>query len=163
MGLFDQAIHKKENILRKWFDAVVDTYPADTARFLKSQQDPFANPVGSNTRQGLDGLLDELFGSMDPASIDRFLDPIIRIRSIQDFTPSHATSFPFFLKRILRESLAGEATDEAERIELDARIDRLVLMAFDLYLACREKVYEIKENEMRKRLHGYEKRINRGE
>jgi len=33
---------------------VVDTYPADTSRFLKSQKDPFANPVGGATIQGLD-------------------------------------------------------------------------------------------------------------
>lgn len=37
--------------------------------------------------------------------------------------------------------------------ELDERIDRLALLAFDVYLACREKVHEIRFTELKNRTH----------
>ena len=39
---------------------VVDTYPADTSRFLKRQKDPFANPVGNTTLESLEAVVGEL-------------------------------------------------------------------------------------------------------
>jgi putative component of toxin-antitoxin plasmid stabilization module len=36
-------------------------------------------------------------------------------------------------------------------LEIEARIDRLGLAAFDQYMACREKIYELKANEARDR------------
>ena len=51
---------KKQDILNSWFQATVDSYPAETARFIKSQKDPFANPVGQTTHQSLDTLVDAL-------------------------------------------------------------------------------------------------------
>jgi hypothetical protein len=35
--------------------------------------------------------------------------------------------------------------------EFEARIDRICLAAFDIYLGCREQVFELKSNEMRNR------------
>jgi uncharacterized protein (UPF0371 family) len=51
---------KKQEILKRWFQATVDSYPADTARFIKNQKDPFANPVGRTTHKSLDALVDAL-------------------------------------------------------------------------------------------------------
>lgn len=47
---------KKKEILKSWFQATVNSYPADTARFLQGQSDPFANPVGKTTYESLDAL-----------------------------------------------------------------------------------------------------------
>ena len=38
----------KPALLKKWFHLVMQTYPEETARFLKNENDPFANPVGSS-------------------------------------------------------------------------------------------------------------------
>ncbi len=128
---------------------VVDTYPADTSRFLKSQKDPFANPVGGATIQGLDAMFDELFGNMDRETILTSLDPIIRIRAIQDFSPSDATGFIFFLKEILRDYIKDQPL--SEWLSLESKIDEIALMAFDIYLKCRETLFRIKANEEKNR------------
>ena len=39
---------KKAGIVKKWFDLTAQTYAPDTAEFLKSKTDPFANPVGGS-------------------------------------------------------------------------------------------------------------------
>jgi len=39
--------------------------------------------------------------------------------------------------------------NEHELKEIELRIDSLALLAFDLFMACREKIYELKANEAR--------------
>ena len=85
---------------------------------------------------------------------------IIRIRSIQDFTASQAVAFTFKLKDVIREELAGKMqgrpADAQSRLReelhaFETRIDELSLLAFDVYMKCREKLYEIRTNEIKKR------------
>jgi hypothetical protein len=147
MSVTAQLGSHKEAIVGKWLSRVIDTYPPETARFLRSQKDPFANPVGQATRQGLTALVDLLIAGLDEAAARTALDPIIRVRAIQAFTPAQAVGFVFDLKAILRENL-GPAHSQAAA-ELDGRIDRLALIAFDIYMQCREKIYELKANEMK--------------
>ncbi len=141
---------KKGDFVNQWFELVIATYPAETARFLKNQTDQFANPVGSTTRKGLETIYSELYQEMNTERIVAALDPIIRIRSVQDFTPSKAVGFVFALKQILRNTLEKEIQapgTERELRSLETNIDRVGLMAFDIYMRCREKIYEIKANE----------------
>ena len=145
---------KKAAIIKKWFDLTAHTYAQDTAEFLKSKTDPFANPVGGAMLKGLNALMDELIGDMDPRTINSYLDPIIRIRAVQNFTPSQATAFIFSLKKALREVLAKELRDGrhiGELFEFESKIDQLSLMAFDIYMQCREKIFQISANETRNR------------
>ena len=149
----------KQEILKSWFQATVDSYPADTARFLKSQKDPFANPVGQTTYQSLDALVDALTTGAGREVMTAALDPILRIRAVQTFTPSKATSFVFSLKQIIRQHLPGDGHDAGvDMNELDRQIDEMAMAAFDTYVACREKIYELKATESRKQFFGSLKR-----
>ena len=150
---------KKQEILKRWFQATVDSYPADTARFLKGQKDPFANPVGKTTYQSLDALVDTLITGAGRDVMATALDPILRIRAVQTFTPSKATSFVFSLKQIIRQSLPDRGPDaKGDMQALDRQIDEMALAAFDIYVACREKIYELKATESRKQFFGSLKR-----
>jgi len=145
---------KKAAIEKKWFELTAQTYAPDTAEFLKSKTDPFANPVGGSILSSLNVLLDQLIHDMDPQIINSYLDPIIRIRAVQNFTPSQATAFILSLKKALRENLTKELRDirnAEELFELESKIDQLCLMAFDIYMRCREKIYQISANETRNR------------
>ncbi|MEE9557391.1 MAG: hypothetical protein V3V76_09030, partial [Candidatus Adiutricales bacterium] len=35
-------------------------------------------------------------------------------------------------------------------VEIESRIDSTALLAFDIYMSCREKIHQIKQNELRK-------------
>jgi hypothetical protein len=140
----------KSVILKKWFDVVINTYPLDTAQFLKSQNDRFSNPVGITVSEGLNSLFNELITEPDANRLRVYLDPIIRIRAIQDFTPSHATSFILSLKSIIREILKKQLEKDTipkELQQIEAKIDSLLLLAFDIYMECREKIYTLKAND----------------
>lgn len=148
---------KKREILKSWFDTTVDSYPADTARFLKGQKDPFANPVGQTTYRSLDALVDALTTGAGREVMAKALDPILRIRAVQTFTPSAATSFVFSLKQIVRKHLPNDAPN-VNMHDLDRQIDEMAMVAFDIYVSCREKIYELKATESRKQFFGSLKR-----
>ena len=58
MRLNNLLAQRKTAIIKKWFALAIETYPSDTANFLKSQKDPFANPVGRTIYRGLEALFD---------------------------------------------------------------------------------------------------------
>jgi hypothetical protein len=154
MDLLRQLTRKKGSIVNKWFDGIIATYPVDTAQFLANQKDPFTNPVGQTTRQNLEAIFDQIVSSADPGAAREFFDPIIRIRAIQDFTPAKAISWIFDLKDIIKDVVAIKAGDGHYLEELrtvERRIDQFGLLAFDIYMQCREKIYDLKANEMRAR------------
>jgi hypothetical protein len=156
----DQRLaEKKQEILNSWFQVTVDSYPADTARFLRGQSDPFANPVGQTTYHSLEALMDALIAGSDRGVMSAALDPILRIRAVQTFTPSEATGFIFSLKQILRKYLADkDREDDVDWMDVDRRIDEMALAAFDIFMACREKIYELKATESRNQFFGSLKR-----
>ncbi len=151
MNLENLLKKKRNTIIKRWFAMVVDTYPADTSRFLKSQPDPFANPVGNTTFEGLEIMFNELLGDMNMEKIINAMDPIIRIRAVQNFTPSAAAGFVFFLKKIIREDIKDESDNSKEILDFESKIDELGFAAFDIYMKCREKIFEIRANEHRNR------------
>jgi hypothetical protein len=143
---------KKSEIIKNWFEASMQTYAPDTAQFYKGQKDQFANPVGNITSKGISFLLDQLLNDFDPDAVKAHLDPIIRIRAVQNFTPSQATAFILLLKKVLRDCLSDKLQDAAmlmEFLAFETRIDQLCLMGFDIYMACKEKIYQISANDMR--------------
>ena len=140
---------KREAVLERWFQAVLATYPADTARFLAGGADPFANPVGHTVREGLGRLYDRFVADVPASELSAAIDGIVRIRAVQEFTPSAAIGFVYTLRAILREELADAALDPAGQAALESGVDRLALVAFDVYMQCREKIFEIRVREIK--------------
>jgi len=136
--------------LERLFQLVLETYPADTSGFLKQEKDRFTNPVGYTISQEIEALYDGLLQEMNSDKLAACLDNIIRIRAVQDFSPSQTIALIFLLKKAIREELASEITENRvfeELLKFESRIDKLVLLAFDIYMKCREKVFEIRVNE----------------
>jgi hypothetical protein len=163
MNIQQLLSQKKQTVLKKWFYLVLEDYPEETAQFITREKDPFANPVGSAIWEGIEGLLDELTKGPDTSRVSTFLDRMMRVRAIQDFTPSQATGFIFRLKDVIRQELTRDIQDEkvaAELPEFESKVDTLALIAFDVYVKCRERIYEIKHNEIKNRYFRLLKRAN---
>ena len=150
MKLLDLLKQKKTAVGKRWVDLTLQGYPADTQRFLKRQKDPFANPVGTTISKEIDHVFNELLQGIQLERVTPFLDKIVRIRAVQDFSPSQAVAFIFLLKKVIRTELEKEILEYGlsdDLVEIEARIDDLALLTFDLYIKCREKLYEIKANQ----------------
>jgi hypothetical protein len=154
LGIKDLLAQNRSAIVQRWFDRIVRTYPANSQKFFKEQKDRFSNPVGTTALRGIEGLFEELLRDMDTGKVMEYLDPMVRIQAVQGFSPSEALSFIHSLKGIIKEELKGEiqGTRVVEELsEIETRIDRLTLLAFDHYMKCREKIYTIRLEELRNR------------
>lgn len=151
MSLNDILHEKKPEIVKQWFEALVETYPEGTRGPLRKKDAQFANPVGYHYAEGVEALFDALLGSMLPDTVSSFLDSMIRIRAVQNFTPSQAVAFIFQLKQIVRTAIGTELLRDRKLSEelatLESAVDDLALFAFDLYMHCREGIFDIKAKE----------------
>lgn len=146
---------QKDAIVGEWVARTLRTYPEQTARFLGGEGDRFRNPVGHTLREALPALFDALVEGRDPAGMAPLLDGVVRIRAVQDFTAGQAVAFLFALKPIIRETLQGASCslrDNEGLAALEARIDEMILLAFDLFMQCRERMYQIRTDEARRRI-----------
>lgn len=153
----------REAVLAKWFGVIAKTYPKQTSEFLAKQKDRFRNPLGFAIERSLGPVYDQIATTMDDGELRSALDSVVRIRSVQEFKPSEALAFVQELKTVIRDVL-GDETWELERSGdlsvLDSRIDRVALIAFDVYTECREKLFEIRTNEIRNQTNRLLERVN---
>jgi hypothetical protein len=152
MNLKHLLKEKRSSIIKKWCNAVLATYPEQSQKFLRKQKDAIANPIGSTIFQGLESIYDEFLNNPESDEISLFLDDIVRVRAIQEFSSSQAVSFIFELKAIVREELKAEVGQEGlyeELVLFESDIDGLAMRCFDIYTRCREKIFEIRVNEVR--------------
>jgi len=145
---------KKSEILNQWRDQIYKTYPQDSQRFLSGEKDRFNNPVGFNIKTETEKILTGLIEDVDLAELNESIERIIKIRAIQDFSPSHAVGIFYLLKKIIRETMAGNFNDSElvnELLLFDLKIDRVLFIAFDIYIQCQEKIFQIKVDEIKNR------------
>jgi len=142
---------------------ILETYPPDAAEFFKQKDNRFANPVGYTILREIESLYGELLEGVNAEKISPFLDRIIRIRAVQDFSPSEAIAFVYSLKKVVRVELEREILENRlyeDLLKFESRIDELALCAFDIYMKCREKIYEIRVDEVKNRTFSLLKRAN---
>ena len=146
-------IQNRDSLLQEWIDQTINTYEPEMVRFLKKEKNQFSNPVRNTIISSLEKIYDTIFTG---DSVDEYngLEEIIKVRTVQDFSPSDALSFLFDLKKIIRSELQKcdqkvEAMDELYDIE--ERFDSLFKKAFNYYNDCRQKIQDIKMAEIKSR------------
>ena len=147
--------NKKSVIVDKWIQSIDNSYPLETSKFLKSQKDRFSNPVGYAISSCAENLFNELLKSCNKENIKASLLDLIKIRAVQEFSPSQSIGFIFQLKKIIHEELESEikaGSNFRELMEIETVIDEMALAAFDLYMDAREKIFQIRVKELKARL-----------
>ena len=142
----------RESIIAEWIDLTINSYEPEMVRFLKREKNPFANPVRSTIMTNIAKLFDGILNDFNMDECSHGLDEIIKLRAVQDFSPSMALAFIFDLKKILHEKLKGQlSSDELikELYQFGEQIDLLTRMAFDIYTKYRNKIYEIRLSEIK--------------
>ncbi len=145
---------QKSVIVDNWVRRILGSYPSDSLKFLTSQKDRFANPIGCTITSNAGAIFDELLGESDTGVAESLVTEIVRIRAVQDFSPSQAIRFVFDLKEAIQDVIGKDLRESGhcgELEDLDFRIDNLGLSAFDSYMSAREKVFQIRMNELKSR------------
>jgi hypothetical protein len=154
MRILQLMAEKEPSIHKKWLEQIFNEFQPEAVRFLKGK-DPFANPLGYSFSEDLREIYRDL-RSTEPTGVKPVVEHLMKLRAVQaDLTPSAALSFVFALKRIIRQECREEwsAEIEVEWLEILERIDRLALAGFDLYMASRELLYQVRIRELKSGRH----------
>lgn len=153
MGIGDLLEQRKVAIKRRWLDLIIATYPPGSREFFKNQKNRFLNPVGAALHRQVEALYNALLAEEPDENIASILEDSVKIRAVQDFSPSRAIEFILYLKQAIREELADEictGSSFEELLALENRIDRSLLTAFDVYMQSREKIYQIRASDLKR-------------
>ena len=153
MKLRDILVKERVNLLNGWYNLILQTYSPDSKIFLEKSNNAFANPLGHNIMVFIEGVLEELLNNMVQERIALLLNNIIRIRAVQDTEPSEAVSLMLLLKQALREATKGYIKGDQlfrELLAFEDTIDRLTLLSFDIFMKCREDIFNLRINEIRR-------------
>jgi hypothetical protein len=151
--LFEQ---NRSAILDRWRDLILDSYPKEAGLFFRAEGNRFHNPVGHSIARATEVLYDGVVLEREPGQVPEALETLVRLRAVQDFSASQAVAFCFLLKRVLREFFeeagGGGGSAWLELAAVERHLDELTASAFDLYARCREQVFEIRQNELKRRV-----------
>jgi hypothetical protein len=151
--VLDELLQRNSGpIKERWLELTLASYRQDAAGFFMKQKDRFANPVGQTLATETGAIVDSLLARADATDLCLHLEEIVKIRAVQEFTPSEAVSFVFLLKDTVREVLADELSEgglPSELVAFEGRIDQMALFAFDIFVKWREKVYSLRVREIK--------------
>jgi hypothetical protein len=143
----------KEDIIRLWTDAVYTASPFDTKGLLRTVTDPFGNPGAGMIREAAEALCGAVAGEETTvADVKAALERFVKLRAVQQSTPSRAMGIFYLLKPIMRERLLPRCTtseDVNDYLTAESRLDSLFLLAFDMYMSARETLAESRVREIR--------------
>ncbi|NOZ88283.1 MAG: hypothetical protein GXP49_18890 [Deltaproteobacteria bacterium] len=105
----------------------------------------------------MSGLLE----GTDVTQMSDILDRIAKIHTIQDMPASKALHYLVDLKTIIRSELDNGNLSSAKTDNLFSSIDELTLHAFDAYMSCREKIMELRINDVKRNISGLMRELHR--
>jgi len=154
MNLAEGFQNHKGKIVNKWVDYTLSTYIS--SGFFVKERDQFANPVGGNIREALNKLFPLLVGGAEVKDFTVPLQQVMSIRSVQEFSPSQAVAPLNAVKHIVREVFAADKECKqlvTELYDFEFAVDLAVLAAFDIYMQCRERLYQVRITEIKSGRH----------
>jgi len=150
----DLLTAKREEILKRWLDRVLEVYPPDTQSFFRQDKSPYSNPIGFTLRKGMEGIIDQILRPLSIEEARAILEPVMKVRAVENLPPSRGVDFILPLREIVSEIAREEKRKDLlgrDLLDLNSRISRLALLGMNLYSECREKVNQLRIKESEKR------------
>lgn len=141
-------------IIAKWQQAIIDTYPQGAGKFLSVSKSQFGNPIGYSLQNDLPKIYAELCGDMNTDVLTTAIEAIIKIRAVQEFSVAEAVGFINLLKSIILIEANTYFSDKEfleSYLKFDKKIEVANGIAFEKYLEMKMKLSEIKINEIKNR------------
>ncbi len=140
----------KGAIIEKWFESEIELYPEESKKYFIRMNNKFGNPVGANTYKYITRIFNAL-AEEKYQDTEKPLSDLMHIRAVQEIRPSVSAGLFLRLKNIVSEYLSAGSKKINDLKDWESASDELTLKAFDSYLSCRERLYEIKANEIKNR------------
>ncbi len=150
MDLQEALWNYRETIVDKWVDYTLSTYLH--SEFFKREKDKFSNPTGGTVRDSLSSLFLLLREHKPDTDYQKAVEPLLLLRAVQEFSPSQAVAPLNAVKHITREVLEKDKETKEfvnQLYDFEFAVDLAMLAAFDLYMICRERLYQVRIDEIK--------------
>jgi len=157
-----EVLEQKRNLIQsKWTDAVIGSYPTESAKFIVGNKNKFTNPLGYTLENSINIICCNYLNRDIHKECEQAIESMVRLRAVQDFTPTKALGIMFDFKAIVLTEIR-DIVDTNDRFDeyliIETQIDKMIDYALNFYIECRERVNEIKANEVRQ---GFERMVLR--
>ena len=153
MTLGEQLIRDRKKIQRQWFQDVLEGFPKQSRYLIAGDEDRFTNPIGFTLNEGIEEVYAAVSGEKTVEEIDEGLSRLIKFKAVQKKDEQTGDlDFLVSLKRIIRKACGVEKAgfnDYQALMDIEDRIDRIILKAHNIFVASREKILELQVNEMK--------------
>lgn len=156
MSLGKKLIGDRKKILKEWYQEVLGSFPKQSHALISSNTDRFANPIGFTLNDAIAEIFSALVGDKSLDEIAPALERIIKLRAIQGGRESAQLGFLLALKRIVRERCGAYSSGFSEvgaLLEIEDRMDEILLRAYEIYVRSRELILELQVNEIKNKTH----------
>lgn len=140
----------RDRIIDQWVNYTLSTYKS--SEFFKGEKDKFANPIGGSVREALSALFVLILKGEEGSDYSAPVEQLMKLRSVQEFSPSQAVAPLNAVKHITRDVIKKDKDTQKfvnELYDFDFAVDLAVLAAFDLYMHSRERLYQVRINEIK--------------
>lgn len=152
MSLNKYLSENRDAILQKWILRSLKRDEKSKKFLSRLSFGEFTDPLGYTVKRELEVLFDAILGDLE--GTHAALDGILRIQAVQGIKPSEAISFIFDLRDILLNEykMLKKADDSVmkEWVVFEDKIHELNRQAFDVYMECREQLFNIKLDEYKR-------------
>ncbi|MBI4843381.1 MAG: RsbRD N-terminal domain-containing protein [Nitrospirae bacterium] len=163
MNINDLLIYKRPQIIENWINLIAETCPEESSIFLKNLNNRLNNQADTIVRGGIQSLFDGITcGAIDKTY--SILENILKVRAVQDLSASQAVGFMPLLKKAVWNELSAEIPKDKlaeELLDIESKIDELTLISFDIYMKCRERLFQLRAKEVKDTAYRFMQRANR--
>ena len=146
--IYEEIGARRAGILKAW-RPLLASGPQASCPSASCQTGRFTAPVASLAGECANDVLSWLMAGRPSEEAPASLDDWGRLRAVQEGSPSRALRPIFDLKRIARDAV-GAKGDADGWAAFDERVDEIALLAFDRYAESREKLFQVRRDEMRR-------------
>ncbi|WP_202320237.1 hypothetical protein [Archaeoglobus neptunius] len=128
----------KEKTLKNWIESVLSGYSVKPVFEVVE----YIEDAGGGI---LDGFLMAYEGKSVDEKVEEAIDNLMRfLATDRNLSPSESIRLVFRLRDMIADGLRLSVS---EKFEFNRRTEDLILKAFDAYMACREKIFELRLKE----------------
>ena len=139
---------EQNDFLKSWYDDTMQSCFPDADELIR-RGTGFSNPVGQTLQQAMRIILADLPAAGDLESLRPPLDRIVRILAVQGLPAGTSVHFLFLLRNLLES--ASDIPAEEKRLWIQ-RLDALAEIAVEIWCECRETLFQLQINGLRKRI-----------
>lgn len=141
--------NRKKETLDEWFKTMVVLFNNGTD-FFNNEDDHFLNPVRSIIVPTIKFIFSYLFEEIDINEFTESLEKFAKLLALKGPKAREALGpLLLFKEKVIKDIVLLDST-HIELFEITGRFDNLILIIFDLFVQSREKIYEIRVNEVKR-------------